>query len=525
MVVLASIAGAGGSSCTQEASVRIRVTVPKDPMLSPIDGRLALVSMAVSAPGLATRIQSRPAVRGQPIDLGEVPFVDDLTIAITASDAAGRLLGFGRSDRAIDVNEGGQEEVSVRLRRPFTYLIGGPSVTAIDPTFDITQGYRSDIGGTGAALAVAAPSDGKDVVVVEGTSLRLLDTATHAPLAGIAPVTIMPGARDALSSPDSQWLAISHATGVSLVKLDDLRAGRGAAQFFAVGAAGAIAFSGGKAWVLVNAASDDCPAPPSSLVAIDLATGTAGDVVAMNVAIADLAADRSTGTVLATTPCENAVRRVDTRGATPALVDFLNDVPLAGQVVALNGRVWVLGSVDAKIVQVPDPGKPGGMRPDTDGTAHLVLFTSDGDGKGGGSIALPVPEELAQSIDLGLGEVPGQSAEVRMGADKVRALDLAVLPDGSRLVVLWNGSYDTIFFGDGPLGQPVVATLTLTTSEYQLLDAATGTPLQRLRTRCKGVVQNDGALQKFLCVQSPGQDDIIGDGYAPTHVAVLFGER
>ena len=52
-------------------------------MLSPLDDRLALVSMQVSGPGFATLIQSRPVVRGQPVDLGEVPFGDDLSIAIT----------------------------------------------------------------------------------------------------------------------------------------------------------------------------------------------------------------------------------------------------------------------------------------------------------------------------------------------------------------------------------------------------------------------------------------------------------
>jgi hypothetical protein len=108
----------------------------------------------------------------------------------------------------------------------------------------------------------------------------------------------------------------------------------------------------------------------------------------------------------------------------------------------------------------------------------------------------------------------------------VRPVDLAVLPDGSRLAVVWNGSYDTVFFGDNPLGGALVASLTLTTSEYQLLDVATGTPLQRLRTRCAGtVLANDGFLKSFTCIQSPGQDVVPGDGYSPAHVAVLYGER
>ena len=117
MVVLFGIAGAGVSSCTQDASVRIRISAPEDSMLSPLDDRLALVSMQVSGPDFATLIQSRPVVRGQAIDLGEVPFADDLSIAIMASDSAGRMLGYGRSDGPVSVDEGKDTEVSVRLRR------------------------------------------------------------------------------------------------------------------------------------------------------------------------------------------------------------------------------------------------------------------------------------------------------------------------------------------------------------------------------------------------------------------------
>jgi hypothetical protein len=111
-----------------------------------------------------------------------------------------------------------------------------------------------------------------------------------------------------------------------------------------------------------------------------------------------------------------------------------------------------------------------------------------------------------------------------MGADRVVPKDLAVLPDGSRLVVLWQGSYDTVAFGDFA-GNTLVSTITLTTSEYQLLDAATGAPLQRLRTNCEGLVRTDGLLENFACIQSPGQDVVLGQGYTPAHVAVLFGSR
>jgi len=493
-------------------------------MLSPLDDRLALLSMQVSGPTISTQIQSRPVERGKAIDLGNVPFADNLTITIAASDGAGRLLGYGRAEATVDVGQGTQVEVAVRLRRPFAYLIGGPQVTAIDTTFDITQSYRRDMVGTGATTAVAVPGDGKDIVAVEGKQVKLLDTATHAPVAGSTPLAISAEASDAMVSPDSQWLVIAHATGVSLIKLAELRAGNAQPRFLGVGAASAITFSGGLAWVLIGRAGDTCPGAASSLVAIDLAAGSAGPVVNMGVPIADLAGDAASGTVLVATPCLDAVKLVSNDGGTPTLTDFVNGVPHAGAVVALNGRMWALGSVDAREVQIP-----GENRTASDGTAHLVLVSKDLGTSGGpdSMIALPVPEELAQTIDLGLADVPGQSAEVRMGADRVRPLDLAVLPDGSRLAVLWNGSYDTVFFGTTPIiGGPLVASLTLTTSEYQLLDVATGAPLQRLRTRCTGeVLTNDGFLKNFTCVQSPGQDIVPGPGYAPAHVAVLFGDR
>src|SRR5213075_3075977 len=105
-------------------------------------------------------------------------------------DSAGRLLGYGRSEQPVDVAQGSSTDVSVLLRRPFSYLVGGASVIALDPTFDITQTYKRDVNGAGAADAVAVPPDGKDVVVVEGTMVRLIDTATHAPVAGVAPMSV-----------------------------------------------------------------------------------------------------------------------------------------------------------------------------------------------------------------------------------------------------------------------------------------------------------------------------------------------
>ena len=499
------------AGCPEDASLRIRISAPADPELSPLDDRLSLVTLQVTGPSITTQIQSRPVVRGEPLDLGEVPIADGLSLTLAASDAAGRLLGFGRTEAPVDVSLGVDAEIEVRLRRPFAYMIGGPQLTAIDTTFDITQpNYRRDLAGTGAASAVAVPPDGRDIVVVEGTQVRLLDTATHQPVAGGAAATLTPGTTDAMVSPDSAWLIVAHATGVSLVRLADLRAGSASPTFLPVGNAGAIAVSGNTAWVLVDAIGDDCPAqaPSSSLVRIDLAAGSAGDLTSMGVQIADLAADTLTGTVLAALPCANKVQRLSDDAGTPTLSDVL-DLPRAGAVAAVGGRAWALGAIDGN------------------GTAHLVLATIElaDPAMPSATIPLPVPEELASSDDFDLGGVPGQSAEVRMGADQVRPIDLAVLPDGSRLAVLWNGSYETVAFGTNPFGGPLISGLTLTTSEYQLLDAATAAPLQRLRTRCQGEVKGDGLIKSFACVQSPGQDIVLGDDYAPTHIAVLFGER
>jgi hypothetical protein len=180
------------------------------------------------------------------------------------------------------------------------------------------------------------------------------------------------------------------------------------------------------------------------------------------------------------------------------------------------GRVYVLGAVDAKLQTNPNTGIPV-----SDGSAHMVLVSKNLDGGQASMIQLPVAEEAAKGLGFGLDDVPGQSAEVRMGADQVRPLDLAVLPDGSRLAVIWKGEYETVRFGDGGL----LASLTLTTAEYQLLDSATGVPLQRLRTFCDGFSMSDGAVSMFACVEQPGQDSLPDEGYVPTHLAVLFGGR
>jgi hypothetical protein len=159
--------------------------------------------------------------------------------------------------------------------------------------------------------------------------------------------------------------------------------------------------------------------------------------------------------------------------------------------------------------------------------AFLILASSETDGSGATQVSLPPVEERARADEF---SVQGQETEVRVTADTVRPFDLAVLPGSDRVAVLVYAEFhgDAVWYGD-IFPTLVIPELALTTYEYQLLDAATGVALQRLRTFCQAdaVLQPgdpEPIVQDMSCTRNAGQD-VSPYFFIPSHVAVLYGDR
>jgi hypothetical protein len=491
------------TACTQSGAVRIVIDAPSDPTLTPIDDRLAQLMLRIDADGMPERVETRAVIdRGASIDLGDVPVAPGVRIALGAENAAGVMLGFGQSAGPVDVKLGPTVDVPIRMRRPFAYVSGGAQLATFDPTLERTQPYAGGIALAGAPLASAPTPDGADVVVILPGQLVMVSTATHQPEAWPA-VPITGGATDVAISADSHYAIVAHDSGVTVVDLTTVPGGAAAPVFLAIGAVGAVSTAGDTGYALLATAPDDsCGDPPSTVQAIDLPSATMSTAVPVGAPARDLAADPIGGVVLAI-PCRGAVSRLDATGETGALNDVLS-VVAPTTVAESNGRLFAMGHTDAS------------------GGAHLSLVTSALDGSNAQTIDLPVPVERAESLDFAM---PGQGADMRILADAVYAVDLAVLPDGARLAMIVAASFHGDQSGQVPLlGEPIIPAMDMSTWEVQLLDVSTAIPLLRMRTRCDLAWRHDSYLDAFACTQAEGQDQSASD-WIPTHVSVLYGDR
>jgi hypothetical protein len=497
------------AACGGGGEVRIIVDTPADPALDPLDSRVATVTLLVELDGEVRAETVAAGDRDRPIELGDVPIVDGVRLSLQTATGGGRMIGFGRAPDPISVHATDVVEVPIRLRRPFAYVSGASQLRAFDTTLDQGQPYQLALPVAGPA-AVASTADGAHVAVLSGDTLSLLETATHASDPVAATAAVQPGGGDLTISRDSRWIGVSHRAsngrGVSIVDLAALRDGAASVTFFDLGGQAGVFLDEerGIAWALIDMSESlfACAEALTQAVPIDLATLEAGAPIPLGRKVFDAAIDPATGDLFVALGCEGRVLRMDLASETPLEEDVL-EVAGASTIAVAGGRVWTIGHVDGE------------------GTGHLEIAHAALDGSGVTRLALPVAEERARADEF---SEESQSAEVRIKADLVAAYDLAVLPDSSRIAVLVLSTYDSDPTGDF-FGSPIIPGLQMVTTEYQLLDAATGTAFQRLRTHCSlTVLDPDAFLTDFSCTSTPGQDQSAED-FIAGNVAVLYGDR
>jgi hypothetical protein len=505
-----SVLAALALACGEDGTVRLRVELPADGTLSPLgpdtEARLTLIAESSGEPAEVLTRDFDP--QASSAEFGDLAIRDGVRISLQAETPGGRLLGFGRASEPISVQAGEEIEVPIRLRRPFAYVAGAASLTAMDTTLDPGDTYHSSMGGPPNPVAVATTPDGAEIVIVAGDRLSLLSTSDHLETSGS--VDVNGDARDLAISPDSRWAVVTHGGGVSIVDLDGVRLGGGGPVFVPLQSPSAAAVSMTSAYVLLGAGiGDACPGGSSSVVPITLETQDAGAPVGLEALASDLAVDGRTGMLVVAEPCRGWVTSVQIYGDDAGSSVDLLALPSPTTVAAQNGRVWAMGRANAG------------------SGAHLVIGSVRLDGTDGTVIDLPAAEERAKTDVL---SDPGQSGEVRIDADTIHALDLAVLPDGERIAFLQRAYFFAAEI-DGYVGfTPAILLpqIEITTYEYQLVDANTGAPIQRLRTYCTlTTTASDWGpllLEDFECTENAGQD-VAAVPYLPRHVAVLYGDR
>jgi hypothetical protein len=248
----------------------------------------------------------------------------------------------------------------------------------------------------------------------------------------------------------------------------------------------------------------DSAAPPSSIVSLSLAAPSElGFDFDYGSPIADLAVSVDGQTLVVADPCTNGgeVRAVDPQSGD---VRTVLSLPTATAVAVLGDRVWAVGSL------APAEGK--GRR--------LALASAQLDGSNATMLELAAAEEIVETSDF---TEPGQTPAIRMQADDLAALDLAIAPGGGHIAVLARAYFHADEQIDPFFGLALLPQVDQTTYEYLLLDASAGTPVHRVRTSCD-LVTSDAIVANWSCSETPGQD-IATSPFIPTGVAVLHGSQ
>ncbi len=537
------------SACQPEGGVKLQLDLPEPEELSPISGdRLAEITLVAWDETGDQTSESRPASADGPgIDLGRLPTGAPFVLGVEMHDANGRLIGFGRSEGAVEAEADEVIDVPIAVRRPFVYVPGGgedpfgelPSTLA---TFDSTldpapddgampgPDYKGAIEFAMRVTAAVPTGDGREVVVVgqgpSGGVLALVPTASHQ-AAGGTQIAIAADPVDLAVAPDGAYAVVAHGGaegGITVVDMARLRGGDGAksATFAPLGPVGAVAVSGGdpsaeaRAFALLDRApgridltSVDidalrtyrtervaCSAPPSTVVVVPLADPTElGLRHTLEAPIHDIASTADGSTLFLADACGDRVATMDPNSGA---VDELATLADATTVAVQGRRVLAAGSVT-----------PGG------GAATVELVTIGVDGSDENRIVLPARQERARIEDL---SEPGQEVEIAVDADTVFAYDLAIAPDGGQVGLLVEAYHHAD-------ATSVFPEMELDTYEYLLVSASGGAQVHRLRNYCLAKIAV--TLFELSCAaNTPGQDAIPDEQmYVPLHLSVLYGDR
>jgi hypothetical protein len=499
--------------------VEITFLLPEADNLSPVGENLTLaeITLVTEVPGEQRRRETRRVLDGsEGFDIGEILIADDVTLAVEMRSPSLRLIGYGRTPEPIDIAPDGVTEVEIALRRPFAYVTGGTGIATFDAALEPGFPYSGNVALAPDPVSVISTGAGSELVSVSANELRLVSTSTHAPME-FSPVPLSLPPNSVAISADDEWAVVGHGGtggGISIVRLSDVRGETAAAVFAPLGNVTAVGIGRGAgsddpplAYALLDAVAPthDCAvAPPAStIVAVSVTDpSNAAFTVTPGSGVSDFAVHPRKDALAFADICGNWV------GAIAPLTDptkrlDLQELRRATSVAILDDRVWGLGA---------QPAQSG---------AYLVVSTIELGGGGAAVLELAPSEERALTRDF---TDEGQNAELRMTADALFPLELAVLPGGEHVGILSRAYYHgepevDIIFGT------IIPEMTINAWEYLLVDASTGAPVQRVRTKCDLNWERGAFLDDWVCTQAPGQVVVSGMGYEPDHLSVLNGAR
>ena len=535
--VLRALCVAVLGACTAQGSFDLVLTLPDNPELRPTG--MTTVTVVLTS-GDDQPIATTSVLDGNTFAGGDLEAARNVRIEVELRDVTNRLVGVGEASEPVDIVAGQATVVSIPVRRPFVYASNGVSLFSFDPTLDPTDGkFQGQLAGATTPRVVVSVG-GDRLAIVGNTLITVIATDTNAVIG--TPIALPGTTRDATAVPGTGKIAVAHNAGISIVDLDT-----GSVASAMVGPVDRVTVGPGgdgrlRAHGLVGRVQptinplDSCTGT-SSLVTIDVDAPQIVTAKPLGEAVSDLAAAPESVGLFATLPCSNRVAKIegDFDTGSPTLVEF---APLsrAAVVAVAGGRVFAAGTDPALPHCVAANGAAAACLPDSTPGAcppsALPANSVDYVTEGAHLVVQSIPLAGGMPITLDLSgrretifdedDPAKQHAQVLQAIGTV-PLDLVALPGGQQVGLVATSTYYIQQLTAG--AQTVLPCLDATTSDWMLLDLASSSIAQRVRTSCALVVGPADAFPNWECDVPPlGERSAFGD-YVPVSVGALFGAR
>ena len=530
------------AGCLGTGSLELELTLPTDPDLKPTG--MTTITVLATSPEIDP-VANRATLNGSRFSAGDLPVANKVQINVLLNDVSNRLVGLGEAPELVDIKGDRSSKLSIPVRKPFIYAASGAALYTFDPTLDPrNMKFQGKLSGL-TTPSVPVSVGGDELVVAGGSQLQIIDTATHK-VTG-SPISIGGGTiNDVAPVPSAKKVAVAHSGGIAIVDLET-----GAVANAAVGAVDRVTVGPAADGRMVVYGLIGRVAPPdtplvacsgsSSVVAVFVDSPNVATPKPLASGVSAIAAAPSQPAVFAAVPCAGQIARIDgdpTSETAPLMLTKMADLGNAAAIAVLGDRVYGAGT-RASVPQcasgtsmVACTTSSSTACPETGGNhvawvadgAHLVVQSVPI--AGGAPVTLELPERRETMVDTD--DEAKSHAQVMHPLGTV-PLDLVVLPGGQYVSVVTKNSYFIESLFDTLNNLYILPCIKTVSSDWVLVDLASSSIAQRVRTSCMITAIRTGGnvyFPNWACDAPPeGERNTQGGDYVPTAVGALFGAR
>lgn len=529
------------AGCTSTGSLDLELSLPTAMELRPA-GAQTITVLAQSAGNDPTETTAVIDKNGH-FAAGDIPIGKDIQVDVVLRDFSSRVVGVGEAPTLINVVGDQATQLAMPVRKPFVYAASSSQLFSYDSSLDPrAMAFQDTLGGI-SSPTLAVSLGGDRLVVASGNKLQVVDTGTNSVMGMM--VTVPGNIHEAAPVPGTHKLAVGHDSGMAIVDIDTgsvANASGPAVDRVAIGTGsdGSVTAFGLVGRVAPSTGPNDTCTGSSQLVSmpVDAPTSTLTPMPISQGAVSDIAASPTSASLWATLPCAGKVVSLSGEASTSV------DLERAAALAVSGDRVWAVGSkapvpvcFDINFKPETCPANPDEMCVSGQYSSGAIGWADPGaqlvvesiPAGGGTAIEIDVPERRETMLDSGdAGDTAHENARV-LHPLYFEPLDLVVLPGGQYISVVTKSTYYTMEFIGPTSGGPAVILpcLTADTGDWLLIDAASSSVAERVRTECNLTYgMNDVTVfQQWQCADPPAGEQNTKAPYLPTSVGALFGAR